>query len=262
MQVPLPRPLIFGSSGPDVIAVKRALSRAGFMQWGDFTPVYGDGMRRAVHALHKKHGRKPAGYGPLAHRDLVATKAVGKPGQMAFDNIAVSIMEHEYDKYHISPELRIRLNIVAAWRRLYLNRGVIPYSQHRPFLHGVDMDFPIPRGGIDCSGTFTLGYDAANAKSPNVAYGTRLPFNGTGYTGTILAGGHKCSRSDMEPGDAVLYGFTTHPSPAFPYGSATHVAGWAGDADMHVYSMGSYPMGFYDHDYRKINCYVHFDVTP
>jgi peptidoglycan hydrolase-like protein with peptidoglycan-binding domain len=260
MEVPLPRSLVFGSKGPDVIAVKRALSRAGFMEWGNFTNVYGVGMRNAVYALHKKHGRKPAGYGPRAHNDLEDSKAVSNKG-MAFDPIAVKIMEAEYEKYHVSPEDIIRGNIVAAWRRMYASRGSIRYSQHRPFLHGVDMNFRVP-AGIDCSGTMTLGYDAANAKSPNVFAGSRLPYNGTGYTGTLMAGGTKCRRLDMEPGDMVMYGFTSHSSPAFPVGSPTHVAGWEGDSGLHVYSMGSYPMGHYPHNYRTINCFLHFDVTP
>ena len=230
------------------------------MEWGDFTPIYGVGMRTAVHALHKAHKRPPAGYGPRAHKDLVATKAVGKPG-MAFDATAVRIMEHEYDRYHKSPEEVIRENIVAAWRRLYAMRGAMGYSKRRPFMHGVDMSFTPPRA-IDCSGCFTLGHDAANAKSPNKVGGTRLPFNGTGYTGSLMSGGTICAKSDLEPGDAVMYGYTKYPSPAFPVGSPTHVAGWEGDSGQHVYSMGSYPMGHYPHDYRGINCYVHYDVTP
>lgn len=261
MSVPLPRSLVFGTKGPDVVAIKRALSRAGFMEWGDFTPVYGVGMRSAVHALHKKHGRKPAGYGPRAHADLVRSRVPGKPGQHAFDPIAVRIMEHEYERYHTSPEEIIRDNIVAAWRRMYAMRGSMAYSQNRPFMHGVDMSFQPPHA-IDCSGCFTLAHDAANAKSPNVFQGYRLPYDGSGYTGTIQAGGTVCGKYDLEAGDAVLYGFTRYGTPAFPVGSATHVAGWEGDSGQHVYSMGHYPMSHPQYDYRSINCYVHFDVTP
>jgi peptidoglycan hydrolase-like protein with peptidoglycan-binding domain len=229
------------------------------MEWGNFTNVYGASMRKAVYALHKKHGRGQLGYGPRAHRDLKNTKAVGRPGT-AFDAPAVKIMEYEYARYHVSPEQVVRGNIVAAWRRMYAYRGSIRYSQFRPFLHGVNMDFRMPRA-IDCSGTMTLGYDAANAKSPNVSGGQRLPYNGLGYTGTLMAGGQRCKRLDMEPGDMVMYGFSRHNSGAFPYGSPTHVAGWEGDNGLHVYSMGSYPMGHYPHNYRDINCYLHFDVT-
>lgn len=266
IQVPLPRNLVFGSKGPDVVAVKRALSRAGYMEWGNFTTLYGVGMREAVHRLHKAHGRPPNGYGPRAHTDLENSRAVGKPGQWAFDSIAITIMEQTWDKLHISPEDIIRGNILAAWRRMYAYRGNMPYSQRRPFPHGVDMSFlllPLS-GGIDCSGTMTFGYDAANAKSPNVYAGTRMSYNGAGYTGTLLAGGQRCSRLDMEPGDMVFYGSTPSwkASGAFPTGSPTHVAGWEGDSAQHVYSMGSYPMGHYPKDYRSINCYVHFDVTP
>jgi len=47
VQVPFCRPLRPGARGLDVVAVKRTLSRAGFMRWGAFTQAWGTGATEA-----------------------------------------------------------------------------------------------------------------------------------------------------------------------------------------------------------------------
>lgn len=264
--VAFPRPLVIGSKGKDVIAVKRALSRAGYMKWGVFTPTWGEFARNATHAFQSDHGLKKAGYGPKTHEKLRTTHRAGSKTEWAFGAYEVEIMHEVFLKLHANPETKIRTAIVQMWRYLYMNRAYIGYSQHRPFplLHLGD----VIKGksyAWDCSGNFEIGHFAAGAKCPSVSGGRRLTWaeGGVGYTGTIMAGGRKCTKDELKAGDAVLYGFTTSPTPAFPYGSPTHVAGWEGDAYDSVFSLGHYPMVHTNYRYRHdINCYVTFDVTP
>lgn len=260
--VPLPRNLMSGSKGQDVIAVKRALSHAGFMQWGQFTNVYGPSTRNAVHAFQKAHGIKPAGYGPKTHYALVHTHKKGSKTIWAYQKFEILIMQDVYEELHISPETRIRNRIIQMAQYLYAHRYQIYYSQSRPFPL-IHIGGTPPRH-LDCSGFFTLCHYAGGAKNPNIESGHRLPWDGEGYTGTIMAGGHRVADlSHLKAGDAIFYGFTYHPSPAFPYGAPTHIALFEGHDTKNVYSMGSYPLRHsYYRYWNAINSYYTFDVVP
>jgi murein DD-endopeptidase MepM/ murein hydrolase activator NlpD len=66
------RQLKLGSVGRDVVAVKRALSRAGYIRWGKFTPVYGPYLVKAMKTFQKHYGILQTGvYGPYTHRALL-----------------------------------------------------------------------------------------------------------------------------------------------------------------------------------------------
>lgn len=66
------RPLGKGSVGRDVIAVKRALSRAGFMRWQKFTPLFGPFMESAMKKFQEAHNIQPTGrYGGKTHKALL-----------------------------------------------------------------------------------------------------------------------------------------------------------------------------------------------
>jgi cell wall-associated NlpC family hydrolase len=259
--VPLPRNLMLGSKGLDVIAVKRALSHAGFMQWGQFTPTYGEGARRAVHAFQKAHGIPYAGYGEKTHYALRHAHVKGST-KFAFQKYEITIMQDVYEQIHVSPETRIRNKIIQMAQYIYAHRMATLYSQARPFplLHIGDP----PPHHLDCSGFFTLCHYAAGAKNPNIEGGVRLGWDGEGYTGTLQAGGERVpSVSYLRPGDAIFYGFTVHTSPAFAYGAPTHVAVFEGNAEQDVFSMGGYPLRHsYYRYWNAINSYYTFDVTP
>lgn len=256
---PLARPLYLGTKGKDVVAVKRSLSRAGYMQWGSFTEVYGEHARVAVHDFQKDHGLAPAGYGQRTHNALLAAHRKGS-SEWAWDSYSITLMHEEYVLLHISPEERIRKQGIQMLRYLYEHSLVTAYSQARPYplIHLGD---PVPRR-LDCSGLAGLSHYAAGARNPNVQGGYRLPWNGEGYTGTLLNGGTRTTKDRLKPLDFVFYGFTTRVTDAFPYGSPTHVAIWEGEGD-NVFSMGSYPMRHTYYRYRHdINCYVTYDVVP
>lgn len=72
--IPFRRALRPGAVGQDVLAVKRALARAGHgpKRLRGLTPVYGPYTRRHVQALQRKLGIRPTGYyGPATHRALL-----------------------------------------------------------------------------------------------------------------------------------------------------------------------------------------------
>lgn len=242
-----------------MVAIKHPLSRAGYMEWGQFTPVYGDRTRAAVHELQKDLKLNPAGYGPRTHQGLLRKHREDHPSEWAWDSFALTVMHEEYVKLHESPEVRIRRGIIQMWRYLYVYRMRMAYSQSRPYKL-IKLGDPVPRS-YDCSGFVAEGHYAAGARNPNVYQGSRMPWNGEGYTGTLVAGGTRCSRLDLELGDLLFYGFTRHSSPAFPYGSPTHVAGWAGN-NM-IFTFGSYPLKYTYYNYRSdLNFCMHYNVVP
>ena len=97
--VPLPRTLKYGSPpGEDWVAVKRAISRAGFWKWvpgGEFTETgtklfVENGIKR----FQKAKGLKVDGvYGEVTHNVLRATHSKEHPTEWSFDQIAVNIMK-------------------------------------------------------------------------------------------------------------------------------------------------------------------------
>ena len=258
---PLARDIYLGTKGLDVVAVKRALSRAGYMQWGTFTQTWGDFAKLACHNFQKDHNLRPAGYGPRTHDKLLNTRAKGKPGEWAYDNLSIEYMHTEYVTLRITPEQRIRALGIQMCRYLYEHSVHIGYSQGRPSWLG-HLGDP-PPDGLDCSGLANVAHYAGGARNPNIEAGIRLPWNGEGYTGTLIAGGTKTTKDKLKPLDLVFYGFTTKPSPAFSYGAPTHVAVWEGDQAESVFSMGHYPMGHYHYNYGMyINCFVTYNVLP
>ena len=83
--------------GDDALAVKRALSRAGFIGWQDFNNVYGEQAIKGCIAFQKSVGIKgndggpPQGnYGESTHKKLLKAKAEGKH-EWAFDDYSAKL---------------------------------------------------------------------------------------------------------------------------------------------------------------------------
>lgn len=249
------RDITQGRSGPDVIAHKRAISRArpDFYPWHNFSPYAGEFFMEAVVRWKKSRGLgRVAKIGQIAHEVLERTHAKHKPDEWAFDPYAVKIANDYYDKITKTPEERVRERIVAAAAYWYSKRWNISYSQYRPFSLGHVPWYP---SRWDCSGFVTACHYAGGAIDPN-----GRGYDHLGYTGTLLNRGERvASASRLKPGDLIFYGFTYRSSPAFPYGSPTHVALYAGNGM--VYSMGSYPMKFTNYNYRRdLNQFRHYRV--
>jgi peptidoglycan hydrolase-like protein with peptidoglycan-binding domain len=101
--VPFPRPLYPPShekgpvpDGVDVVAVKRAISRAGFFPWQDFDDSYSENFAmNGVKPFQQNNGLSATGnYGEQTHNELVKTRRKGNPDQWAFDPISITLM-HE-----------------------------------------------------------------------------------------------------------------------------------------------------------------------
>jgi peptidoglycan hydrolase-like protein with peptidoglycan-binding domain len=257
-EVPRAREIWKEMRGDDVVAVKRALSRAGYMRWGTFSPVWGAGAIAAVRPFQKDHGVPPGPgtYGPLTHAALVATHARGSDTQWAYDGRAIALMKRFCTQLVTRPDSATRAAVVGEAARLYAHRNEIDYVEvERP----VALKRPpaIP-DALDCSLFVTACYFAGGALDPNGFH-----YSGFGYTGSLITTGRRCTIHELEPGDLVFYGSTPadKANETFPVGSPTHVALFDGTG---VYSPGgpnrNDRMRYHEKvDYRTINHCRHYD---
>lgn len=260
VDVPFSRNITLGTIGNDVVGYKIGISRFApdLYPWPKkgFTPYAGDifvgGKDSAVFKVQARLGIKPKTgiIGPKTHVALEKAVCKRRPKEPAFNIRAQFLLEDFYERTHISPEERMRRDMLEAMQYWYGHKWSIQYSQHRPF---TVCRVPTVPSRWDCSAFATNVHTSVGAPNPN----KRLN-DGQGYTGTLMNAGERCNYSDLEIGDLIFYGYTTRSSPAFPIGSPTHVAPFAGGG--RVYSLGSFPMGFYDYDYRGINHFRHYEV--
>ena len=222
--VPLGRIIKYSTKGQDVIAIKRALSRAGFMEWGDFNSNCGENMVRAIKAFQKKRGIEQTGqYWRVTHQALCRTRKKGTK-QWAFSTYEIRQIEAWIREHAVTPEMRIRRAGVDAARFWIARNSQISYSQTRPFWLGKPPGSP---RSIDCSGFVATIIYAAGGRNPNAVGGRRLSWSsdgGQGYTGSLMGGCSRTSRSRIQLLDLVMYGYTRSSSPAFRVGDPTHVA--------------------------------------
>jgi len=239
-----------GMVGKDVVAHKRALSRArpDLYPWptkDGFTPLAGSLFLDAVVKYKKAHRLGTARVlGGVAHESLERQHRKGHPTEWAFDALAIQLAKEYWDEHHISPETRVRNAIVSAGFFWYSHRFNIAYSQYRPFQLGKP---PFVPSRWDCSAFTTNCHYAGGAPNPN-----GRPWDHLGYTGTLMSRGTKVgSVTYLKPGDMIFYGFASA-SAAFPAGSPTHVALYVGKINNQhmVLSMGSYPMKYVVYSYR------------
>lgn len=256
--VKLPREIRQGMAGDDVVGHKIALSRArpDLYRWAEFTPVAGEFFMDAVVKWKHSRGLGTARVmGGRAHEVLERTHRQKHPAEWAFDARAIAKCQAYYDKVSITPEERIRQAIVDCAKYWYEHRMSIRYSQFRPFQMGSPLWVP---SRWDCSAYVTNCHVAGGAPNPNGRAN-----DGLGYTGTLIDNGRKVLTVDsLKKGDLIFYGSSSG-RPGFPGGSPTHVALYAGKVNgIHmVYSMGSYPLGFYRYNYRTINQMRTYDVV-
>jgi len=246
------RDLSLGHIGLDVVAHKRAYSRAfpKLYPWpkNGFSDHYGEFFDRAVRAANSQMGVKKTFISKSAHNALEKRHAKNKPTEWAFDSLAIK----EAKTYCTSiAKQDIRNQIVEAAFFWYAHRMTIFYSMARPFQMRKP---PLVPSHWDCSALAINCYYAGGAKDPS-----GRNYSGIGYTGDLWSRGRKVEHINRaQPGDLILYGFTTNPRPGFPYGSPTHVAVYNGNGM--VISNGHYPMGYYTWNYRSVNSIVTFTL--
>lgn len=246
------RTLSRGDRGKDVIAHKRAISRAypDLYPWWKkgFSPIYGKEFAEAVAKVNKQlTGRTKDIIDNKLHEALEAKHTKKKPTEWAFDAYAQDLAATFCRNFEtISKRDQI---LDAAWY-WYEHRYDIHYEQTRPFQLRKPPAVPTE---WDCSAFIINCYFAAGSPDPS-----GRDYGGYGYTGDLWERGQKITFSDIQIADPILYGFTTNPRPGFPYGSPTHVALYVGGGM--VLGLGSYPMKYLDYNYRGINSIVRFAV--
>lgn len=100
--VPFPRPLYPPShekgavpDGVDIVAVKRAISRAGFFPWQDFDDSYNENFAmKGVKPFQQANGLTASGnYGEATHERLRNTRRKGSLDDWAFDAVSINLMK-------------------------------------------------------------------------------------------------------------------------------------------------------------------------
>lgn len=202
-RVPFTRPL-YGphhkdgpTVGRDVIAVKRALSRAGYLPWKKFTATWSVGPSNALVRFQREHGLPATGnYGQGAHATLVKTRAKHKPDEWAFDAYSAQIMR-QWEPPHPPPTPRELVVDLALWT--YDIRDLIAYSQTRPIYPiAHDLKPPLNPRYLDCSGHLKYCYWFALGRDLD-------GLNAYGNTDTLILHGRHVDISDVRPGDAIFY---------------------------------------------------------
>jgi hypothetical protein len=206
--VPFIRTIKLNTIGQDVLAVKRALSKAGFGKWGEWgTRDYWFGPNRVklLKKFQHAHGLKADGvYGPATHAKLAPF----------FDDHGIWLL---HQVHLISPADKKRDAIVATAMLAYSKRYLIHYTQSGLRMWGIRnrVHPPSVPPWEDCSSISTWYYWLANAPDPN-----GLGYPGYGYTGTQINHGRRVSLAQAKPGDLVFYGWS--------HGIPTHVAVYVG----------------------------------
>jgi hypothetical protein len=226
----LPRPLYFpgnaagkeaSSDGPDVVAIKRTVSRLGRWPWQAFDDTYskafarGDGpnvIDSGVAGVQRQEGIDPTGYvGDGTYQRLRrAIIPAGKPhaGDFGMDATAVRLLNEAAQALANPPATiaDVRAELAAYCRDCLANAGRIHYEQIRPIgCFGV-----APTNGFttDCSGHATCAY-----YWPRKVTGVAVPdpnhrgYDGYGYTGTLID--NPTASSPYQIGDLALYGPST-----------------------------------------------------
>jgi hypothetical protein len=213
--VPFVRELEQGMVGLDVVAVKRALSRAGYIEWapgGAFSNVAGPFFVTSLNRFKRAKGLKQDGkYSFPTHEALRKSRRRRSRSEWAFDRLAIHTLEGKLQ----TPEERVLDGILAACDQAILRRDLIRYAQVRPY---PDMlPYPNLPNVCDCSQFVTWCYRSGGAPDPNGEVGGT--FWRYGFTGTLWLNQEvPLVLSMIRLGDLVFYGTP------WRAGGAAHVA--------------------------------------
>lgn len=148
------------SKGPDVIAVKRALSRAfpDEFEWADFDLIYNQRLSRSMQRVQAAHGISPitGNYGKLTHELLRTSRRQGHPTEWAYDATAINLMQAKWEDIHNpppDPEVQVKAAAVDFMRKALAAADLWSYSWARP-MSGLGRD-PRLKQISDCSGGVT-----------------------------------------------------------------------------------------------------------
>lgn len=132
--------------GDDVIAIKRAISRAGFYPWRRFNNSYNEEFTKVgIKSFQKKVGIPATGtYGKVTHDKLRNTHSKLKPDEWAFDPFSIKLINNAIEREKALEPLEKARDMLAFCRKF-----------EGPYIYGgehdstfLDDDF---RDGFDCS---------------------------------------------------------------------------------------------------------------
>lgn len=132
--------------GDDVIAIKRAISRAGCFPWKKFDKAYNDKFaQEGIKTFQKGVGLPATGiYGKTTHDKLRNTRATFKPNEWAFDPFSIKLIENAIAKE------KALLPLEKARDMLAFCRGF-----SGPYIYGAEHDGSFldddRTDGFDCS---------------------------------------------------------------------------------------------------------------
>jgi hypothetical protein len=199
MELPeLPRWLRLGTRGRDVLALERALRRAGFLPKGyDADKVFDAETEAAVRAFQVAHALEVDG--------VVGPETYGALGE-SYDSrgrwLVSQVKPVAPDVGATLPDsASIRQKIVLAAHAGVEQRGRIHYTQDPRRMDGIRRRLVPPSvpQWEDCSSFATWCYWVAGAPDPNGSN-----YNLFGWTGTQIQNG--VETSDPRPGDLCFYG--------------------------------------------------------
>jgi hypothetical protein len=190
--VPLPRILRLKTvpmRGQDVVAMQRALAKAGFRKWGNFTGIFGKGTDVQLKKFQESKNHVRDGIYDLDTHNLLA-KYYDAYGRFLMNKVNRQMTTN-------TP----RQTMVAYAMFGYNQRYQIHYTQGALRMYGVRNKIRPPKIPYyeDCSSYSTWIYWGAGAKDPN-----GLGYNGFGYTGTLSQ--HGLRTFSPKPGDLGFYG--------------------------------------------------------
>lgn len=192
MIAPFTRTIKLHDRGIDVLAVKRALVRAGDGGRGMLLTTHmGGAAMRNLHRFQHAHSLPVGEYNHATHNRLLPY----------FDARGRTLLQ-QYLK------LGVRGRIVDTALYAVLRNGQIHYTQSDARMYGVRNHIKPPEVPTyeDCSSFATWCYWVAGAPDPN-----GLHYNGYGYTGTQIRNGRKVV--NPSPGDLAFYGYGFNGAP-------------------------------------------------
>lgn len=135
--------------GDDVIAVKRAISRAGFFPWQKFDNFYSDAFALGVKKFQKKAGLPSTGtYGKATHEKLRSTHSKGFPKEWAFDPVSIKLINNAVEAKKALEPIKTARDILDFCRKF--DGSYIYGGQHDGSFLNDD-----PQDGFDCSSSIS-----------------------------------------------------------------------------------------------------------
>jgi hypothetical protein len=174
LQFPFTGPCHGASSGqeptqsPTVVALKRAVSRLGLLEWTEFDQVYDELLEGGLGEWQDSVGIHPASgqYGKGTWEKLrAAVVPAGKAhaGELALDTVAQTLVQDEAEQTSTSEEeALVQKFITEFWTIAIANKDRWHYSQDRPA--PLDDD-PAAGGKSDCSAMVFQAHHYARTKT-------------------------------------------------------------------------------------------------